>query len=255
MINTEKLECELADLEKQEVAAVKAQIRGISVGASMEAYEEVLASQADQKQRVQRALKEAQELKALQSKSRDRKASLSEGQIVSRVLEAVAEVLDAPELTECEKRELLAHVVEAVYPEEVPELKATAYSVVLKPVTQGDLTVANVNKVSTAVQLRFDISNSSLPTEVQSRLVRLAGSKVTAEGVLILKAQTERTQERNREAAVVRLVELIRAAVPPPKVRRATKPSRASKERRLEGKRRQSAVERARSSRARADED
>lgn len=104
----------------------------------------------------------------------------------------------------------------------------------------------NVNKVSTAVQLRFDIPHSSLPTEVQSRLIRLAGSKVTADGVLILKAQTERTQERNRETALVRLVELIRAAVPPPKVRRPTRATRASKIRTLEAKRRRSEVKKQR---------
>jgi ribosome-associated protein len=95
----------------------------------------------------------------------------------------------------------------------------------------------NVNKVSTAVQLRFDVEHSSLPPDVKHRLKKLAGSRMTQEGVLIIKAQTERTQERNREAALERLVELIRRAVPPPIVRRATKPTRSSQVRRLDSKR------------------
>jgi ribosome-associated protein len=99
----------------------------------------------------------------------------------------------------------------------------------------------NVNKVATAVQLRFDIANSpSLPADVKVRLIRLAGKRVTQEGILLLKAQSFRTQEKNREDAVQRLVALIREAVPSPTVRRVTKPSRASKERRLQAKRAQS---------------
>ena len=99
----------------------------------------------------------------------------------------------------------------------------------------------NVNKVSTAVQLRFDAAHSpSLPDEVRVRLLRLAGSRATTEGVLIIKAQAFRTQERNRRDAVERLVELIRVAAQPPKIRRKTKPSLASQRRRVEAKRQRS---------------
>ena len=96
----------------------------------------------------------------------------------------------------------------------------------------------NVNKVASAVQLRFDVANStSLSDEVKERLLRLAGSRATSEGVLILKAQTQRTQERNREEALARLVELVQKASVRPLVRRPTKPTRASQHRRLEEKR------------------
>ena len=106
----------------------------------------------------------------------------------------------------------------------------------------------NVNKVSTAVQLRFDIRNSpSLSEEVKERLLQLAGSRVTREGVLVLKAQTGRTQERNREEALSRLVELIEQAAIRPVVRRPTKPTRASNRRRLDDKRAQSERKRLRS--------
>lgn len=96
----------------------------------------------------------------------------------------------------------------------------------------------NVNKVETAVQLRFDVRNSpSLPEAVRERLERLAGRRLTKDGVLIIAAQRHRTRERNREDALERLLELIReAAKPPPPIRRPTRPTRGSKERRLEGK-------------------
>jgi len=99
----------------------------------------------------------------------------------------------------------------------------------------------NVNKLSTAVQLRLDISRS-LPAEVRERLERLAGRRVTRDGVLVITAQRYRTQERNRRDALERLVALIRRAVPPPTLRRPTKPSAASKERRLEAKARRAAI-------------
>ncbi len=98
----------------------------------------------------------------------------------------------------------------------------------------------NVNKVATAVQLRFDVKNSSLPLEIRARLKTLAGSRMTKDGVLIIKAQTMRTQERNRQDALQRLVELIECASHRPNVRRVTKPSHGSQLRRLEAKRRQS---------------
>ena len=97
----------------------------------------------------------------------------------------------------------------------------------------------NVNKVETAVQLRFDVRRSpNLPEGVRSRLERLAGRRLTKDGVLVLTAQRFRTQERNRADALQRLVDLIQeAAVPPPPPRRPTRPTLGSKLRRLDGKR------------------
>ena len=96
----------------------------------------------------------------------------------------------------------------------------------------------NVNKVATAVQLRFDVANSpSLPDDVRQRLVRLAGKRMTDSGELIIIARRYRTQERNRRDAGERLVALIRRAAERPKPRRKTKPTLASKRRRLETKR------------------
>ena len=107
----------------------------------------------------------------------------------------------------------------------------------------------NVNKVATAVQLRFDVTHSpSLPDDVRERLIRLAGRRVTEEGILIIDARRFRTQERNRQDAVDRLVGLIRKAAEKPKIRRKTRPSPASKERRLENKHRRSEAKRLRSS-------
>jgi len=101
----------------------------------------------------------------------------------------------------------------------------------------------NVNKLSSAVQLRFDVRRSpSLPDDVRARLERLAGSRLTGEGVLIIVAQRHRTQERNREDARERLVDLIRRAAVAPTPRRPTKPTLASKRRRLDSKARRSRV-------------
>ncbi len=95
----------------------------------------------------------------------------------------------------------------------------------------------NVNKLSTAVMLRFDVKNSpSLPPGVKERLIALAGKAVTRDGILVIKAQTHRTQERNRADAVERLIDMIARAAIVPKVRRATKPSRAARARRVESK-------------------
>jgi len=105
----------------------------------------------------------------------------------------------------------------------------------------------NVNKVSTAVQLRFNIGNSpSLPDDVRKRLAHLAGRRITEDGVLIIHAQRFRTQERNRQDAFDRLVKLIRKASERPKVRRKTKPTLESKRRRLEAKRHRSKAKRMR---------
>lgn len=95
----------------------------------------------------------------------------------------------------------------------------------------------NVNKVSSAVQLRFDVAHSpSLPEDVRARLIVLAGRRISQDGVLTIEAQRFRTQGRNRDDARVRLVELIRRATEVPELRRATKPTRASQRRRLESK-------------------
>lgn len=97
----------------------------------------------------------------------------------------------------------------------------------------------NVNKVSSAVQIRFNIDHStSLPPDLKERLKRLAGNRLTSEGDLLIDARQFRTQERNRQDALERLISLIRRASVPPKKRHATKPTRASKERRLESKKR-----------------
>ena len=99
----------------------------------------------------------------------------------------------------------------------------------------------NVNKVSTAVQLRFDVERSpSLDDRVRQRLRTLAGSRLTADGVLVIDARRHRTQAQNREDARERLIELVRQAAKRPAKRRATRPSRAAQERRIEGKRQQS---------------
>jgi ribosome-associated protein len=95
----------------------------------------------------------------------------------------------------------------------------------------------NVNKLATAVQLRFDVRSSpSLPAEVRDRLERLAGARLTRDGVLVITAQSHRTQGRNRQDALDRLVDLIRRAAIAPRLRRPTKPTKASRERRVEAK-------------------
>src|SRR5919112_956456 len=100
----------------------------------------------------------------------------------------------------------------------------------------------NVNKVATAVQLRFDIAAAGLSDDVQARLERFAGRRLTQEGVLIITAQRHRSQDRNREDALARLIELIRRAAKPQTPRRPTKPTYASKQRRLDTKTRRSRV-------------
>jgi len=108
----------------------------------------------------------------------------------------------------------------------------------------------NVNKLSTAVQLRFDVRHSpSLPNDVAVRLMRLAGSRLTKDGVLVIIAQNHRTQERNRAEARERLIELIRRAAVAPVPRRPTRPTKAAKQRRIEGKKRRSTVKAMRRSR------
>ena len=100
----------------------------------------------------------------------------------------------------------------------------------------------NVNKVSSAVHLRFDIKASSLPDFYKERLLALRDSRITADGVVVLKAQQYRTQEQNRADALERLVELIRSATKVEKARRPTRPTLASKKRRLDGKNKRGAI-------------
>ena len=112
----------------------------------------------------------------------------------------------------------------------------------------------NVNKVATAVELRFDIAASTLPADVKTRLKTIAGSRLTSEGVLLIDSREYRTQAQNREAARERLVALIVQATKRPRKRTATKPSRAAKERRLDSKKQRAQVKETRA-RSRRGED
>ncbi len=100
----------------------------------------------------------------------------------------------------------------------------------------------NVNKVSSAVHLRYDIPASSLPDDVKERLLSLRDNRITQEGVLVLKAQQHRTQEMNRSDALARLQEVVDSVAAAPLVRRATKPTYGSKQRRLQGKSQRSEI-------------
>jgi ribosome-associated protein len=112
----------------------------------------------------------------------------------------------------------------------------------------------HVNKTETAVQLRFDVRGSrSLPNDVAVRMMKLAGSRLTQDGVIVITAQSERSQKRNREEALTRLVDLIRQAAVRPVKRRATKPTRASREKRLESKKRRSGIKGLRQNKPRAE--
>lgn len=105
----------------------------------------------------------------------------------------------------------------------------------------------NVNKLATAVQLRFDVRGSpSLPAEVRARLEKLAGARMTREGVLVIAAQRHRTQARNRQDALERLVDLVRRATIAPRLRRPTNPTAAARERRIEVKKRRAGIKRLR---------
>ncbi len=113
----------------------------------------------------------------------------------------------------------------------------------------------NVNKVSTAVQMRFDAAGStSLPDDVRERLLRLAGKRATDEGVIIIDARRFRTQERNRQDAIDRLVALIVKAAHRPKPRRTTRPTAASRRRRIDDKKRRGALKKQRSNKPRLDD-
>ncbi len=94
----------------------------------------------------------------------------------------------------------------------------------------------NVNKVATAAHLRFDIRNSSLPDEIKQRLLKFSDQRITSDGVIIIKAQSHRTREQNRQAALRRLQQLIKKVASPPKKRKPTKPTAAAKKRRMDNK-------------------
>jgi ribosome-associated protein len=107
----------------------------------------------------------------------------------------------------------------------------------------------NVNKVSTAVELRFDVAASTLPADVKSRLRALAGSRLTTEDVLIVDSREHRTQAQNREAARARLVSLVQQATKRPRPRKATKPKAAARQKRLDEKKQRSEIKELRSRR------
>ena len=108
----------------------------------------------------------------------------------------------------------------------------------------------NVNKVATAVQLRFDINASLLPDSVKHKLIKLAGNKVTNEGVLILEAKRFRTQEQNREDAIRRFVELVHKSTIKPKSRIRTKPTKSSREKRIKEKKQRGEIKKTRQNRS-----
>jgi ribosome-associated protein len=112
----------------------------------------------------------------------------------------------------------------------------------------------NVNKVATAVELRFHVNNANLPADVRERLIALAGHRVTADGVLLIDSREHRTQAQNREAARERLIGLLERAARRPRRRKPTKPGAAAREQRLDAKKRRSAVKTSRNRRTQGDE-